>query len=53
MASTSKKIDWFEIINKCGYYDQSQLIHDFKHYLNISPTKYVKFQQDICIANAE
>ena len=53
MASTSKKIDWFEIINKCGYYDQSQLIHDFKHYLNISPTKYVKFQQDICIAKAE
>jgi AraC-type DNA-binding domain-containing proteins len=53
IASTSTKIDWFEIINECGYYDQSQLIHDFKHYLNISPTKYLKFQQDICIAKAE
>ncbi|MFT3920463.1 AraC family transcriptional regulator [Cloacibacterium sp.] len=53
IASTSTKMDWFEIINECSYYDQSQLIHDFKHYLNISPTKYLKFQQDICIAKAE
>ena len=53
IASTSTKIDWFEIINECGYYDQSQLIHDFKHYLNISPTKYLKFQHDICIAKAD
>lgn len=53
IASTSAKIDWFEIINECGYYDQSQLIHDFKHYINISPTKYLKFQQDICNANTE
>lgn len=52
-ASTSTKIDWFEIISECGYYDQSQLIHDFNHYLNISPTKYLKFQQDICIAEAK
>ncbi|MFT3980553.1 MAG: AraC family transcriptional regulator [Ferruginibacter sp.] len=47
-ASTSAKFDWFEVINECGYYDQSQLIHDFKHYLNLSPMKYQKFQQDIC-----
>ncbi|WP_268847019.1 AraC family transcriptional regulator [Flavobacterium aestivum] len=53
IASTSTKIDWFEIINKCGYYDQSQLIHDFKYYIKMSPTKYLKFQQEICIANAE
>jgi len=44
----SSKFDWFEIINECGYYDQSQLIHDFKHYINLSPSKYLKFQQDIC-----
>lgn len=45
-----QKIDWFEIIHDCGYYDQSQLIHDFKHYLHLSPTRFVQFQQDICIA---
>ena len=50
-AFSSSKIDWFEIISECGYYDQSQLIHDFKHYMNISPTKYVRFQQDICDPN--
>ncbi|MCS3869414.1 AraC-like DNA-binding protein [Chryseobacterium ginsenosidimutans] len=48
VASTSDKMDWFNIINECGFYDQSQLIHDFKHYINLSPTKYLKFQQDIC-----
>lgn len=48
IASKTSKVDWFTIINKCGYYDQSQLIKDFKHYLNLSPTKYLKFQQEIC-----
>ncbi|RYG53750.1 MAG: AraC family transcriptional regulator [Chitinophagaceae bacterium] len=46
-ASTSK-VDWFEIIDECGYYDQSQLIHDFKHFINLSPSRYLAFQQDIC-----
>ncbi|MCL9806434.1 helix-turn-helix domain-containing protein [Flavobacterium amniphilum] len=44
------KTDWFEIVERCGYYDQSQLIRDFKHYINLSPKQYLKFQQDICIA---
>jgi AraC-like DNA-binding protein len=48
IASDSSKMDWFEVIDECGYYDQSQLIHDFKYYINLSPTKYLKFQQDIC-----
>ncbi|SDG37596.1 AraC family transcriptional regulator [Epilithonimonas hungarica] len=52
-ASSSTKTDWFEVIDKCGYYDQSQLIHDFKHYLDLSPTKYLKFQQDICDPKAK
>jgi AraC-like DNA-binding protein len=47
-ANDTAKMDWFEIISECGYYDQSQLIHDFKHYLNITPSKYLKFQRGIC-----
>jgi AraC-like DNA-binding protein len=47
-AFTNSKIDWFEVIAECGYYDQSQLINDFKHFISLSPTKYLKFQQDIC-----
>ena len=48
LASTTSKIDWFEVVALCGYYDQSQLINDFKHYLNLTPAKYLKFQKDIC-----
>lgn len=47
-SSGDARMDWFEVISECGYYDQSQLIHDFQHYLNLSPSKYLKFQQGIC-----
>ncbi|MNX50369.1 Helix-turn-helix domain protein [compost metagenome] len=47
------KTDWLSIVEECGYYDQSQLIHDFKFYMNISPTKFLKFQNDICSSKAE
>ncbi|WP_343555075.1 AraC family transcriptional regulator [Sphingobacterium sp.] len=50
---SSKKVNWFEIIDECGYYDQSQLIKDFKHFINLSPRNFVKFQQDICQASGE
>lgn len=48
ISLSSKAVNWFEVINQCGYYDQSQLIHDFKHFINLSPGNYLKFQQDIC-----
>lgn len=48
-TEVSKKADWIAIVETCGYYDQSQLIHDFKHYLGLSPTKFLKFQEEICI----
>jgi AraC-like DNA-binding protein len=48
LAAGNGQVNWFEVIEACGYYDQSQLIHDFKHYLNLSPSKYMKFQQGIC-----
>ncbi|WP_207420263.1 helix-turn-helix domain-containing protein [Desertivirga brevis] len=48
ISCENTKVDWFEIIDQCGYYDQSQLIKDFNHYLRISPSKYLKFQEAIC-----
>ncbi|MBK1440423.1 AraC family transcriptional regulator [Parapedobacter sp. ISTM3] len=48
IATNHSRMDWFEVIDECGYYDQSQLIHDFKYYLNMTPVKYLEFQQDIC-----
>ncbi|REC79766.1 AraC family transcriptional regulator [Chryseobacterium elymi] len=50
---SNKKIEWFSIIDECGYFDQSQLIHDFKHFINISPSQYLKFQKDICRSGSE
>lgn len=52
-TENQNKIEWFTIINECNYYDQSQLIHDFNHYLHISPSQYLKFQQDICNPKSE
>lgn len=52
-AENAKAVDWQDVVTQFGYYDQSQLIHDFKHYLNLSPTKFLKFQQDICVARPE
>jgi AraC-like DNA-binding protein len=49
-ATSGTKPDWFEIVHECNYYDQSQLIHDFKHYMHLSPTQYLQFQEAICIA---
>ncbi|MBO9729825.1 MAG: AraC family transcriptional regulator [Chitinophaga sp.] len=48
LLSEKAQVDWFEIIDQCGYYDQSQLIRDFNHYLHLSPAKYLKFQEAIC-----
>lgn len=44
-------INWQDVIVEMGYYDQSQLIHDFQYYLHLSPKQYLLFQQDICVAN--
>lgn len=45
---SNEKINWFKIIDQCGYYDQSQLIHDFQYFIGLSPRNYLKFQRDIC-----
>ncbi|MDQ1096529.1 MULTISPECIES: helix-turn-helix domain-containing protein [Chryseobacterium] len=50
VLEASGNVEWFDIVSECGYYDQSQLIHDFNYYLHISPTQYLKFQEDICIS---
>jgi AraC-like DNA-binding protein len=46
--TSAAKVEWFDIVDQCGYYDQSQLIHDFKHFINLTPSQFQKFQQDIC-----
>lgn len=50
VSNTTSKINWIQVVSKCGYYDQSQLIHDFKHYLNLALAQYAKQQHTICSA---
>lgn len=45
----SSLIDWQKLVFEFNYHDQSHLIHDFQHYMNITPTQYLQFQQDICL----
>ncbi|MBT2623019.1 AraC family transcriptional regulator [Chryseobacterium sp. ISL-6] len=51
--ANQNKVEWFTIVDECNYYDQSQLIHDFKHFIHLSPSQYLKFQQDICNPKSE
>jgi AraC-like DNA-binding protein len=38
----SKQIDWMQVANDCGYYDQSHFIKDFKEFSGFSPSEYVQ-----------
>jgi len=44
----NKKIEWFEILDECGYYDQSHFIADFKYYIKITPSQFIKLYPTIC-----
>lgn len=45
----SQKINWFDLIETFGYYDQSHLIADFNYFTGVSPNNYIKLQQEFCI----
>ncbi|MBT1706103.1 helix-turn-helix domain-containing protein [Chryseosolibacter indicus] len=52
-AVMSENIDWADVVERFGYYDQSQLIHDFQHFVNLSPKNYVALLKDICSARGD
>lgn len=45
-----KDIDWFEIIYKFDYHDQSHLSKDFKYFTGVSPSKFASqnLQRNFC-----
>lgn len=45
----NEEIDWIDMVTLGGYYDQSQLIHDFNHFIDCTPTEYVNLHENICI----
>ena len=46
--ASQREVDWADVVFTCGYYDQSHLIRDFKHYLMMSPSQYLKLSQQMC-----
>lgn len=38
-----------ELTYKCGYYDQSHLIKDFRYFLDLSPKRYFDTQQQLMV----
>ena len=46
-----KEVDWYSLVEKFGYHDQSHLIKDFNHYLGTTPQKFVKqiLGEEFCV----
>jgi AraC-like DNA-binding protein len=38
-------IDWSDLAARCGYYDQSHLIHDFRQFAGMSPADFARRAQ--------
>lgn len=39
-VSVAESVDWLDMVNRFGYYDQPHLIHEFKNVLGITPDLY-------------
>ena len=42
---SSRTADWSELAYRCGYYDQSHLIHDFRQFAGLSPGEFAQHAQ--------
>lgn len=39
-------IDWADLAQRCGYFDQAHLIHDFRHFTGLTPSTYLTQRTD-------
>jgi len=40
-----RQVDWSELADRCGYYDQSHLIHDFREFSGMAPAEFARQAQ--------
>lgn len=40
-----RRADWSDLADRCGYYDQSHLIHDFNAFAGMAPTEFARQAQ--------
>jgi len=43
----SKEVNWTEISQDCGFYDQAHFINDFKYFSGFTPEEYVRAKNDV------
>jgi AraC-like DNA-binding protein len=50
----SNEVDWYELIERFGYHDQSHLIKDFKLYMGMTPKKFIReiAGKEFCVSRA-
>lgn len=44
MISAADSINWGQISQECGFYDQAHFINDFKHFSGLTPAKFAEIQ---------
>ncbi|MEO8461417.1 MAG: helix-turn-helix domain-containing protein [Dokdonella sp.] len=44
-VQVNRTVDWSELADRCGYYDQSHLIHDFQQFAGMSPGEFARQAQ--------
>jgi len=42
-----KKVDWADVLNECGFYDQSHFIKDFMEFTGRTPQQYLEENQEL------
>jgi len=42
LLAGKERVDWIDLAQTCGYFDQSHLIHDFHTFAGCTPTAYLK-----------
>ncbi len=41
LSSRATDVDWTNLAARCGYFDQSHLIHEFREFSGLSPSEYL------------